>query len=285
VTRKSMRRGLPPAAAGIPALADKRFRRSDVRPGRKRSWRSFARRWALYAGGVLVVAAALWWFANAFMDAGHFRVDRIVVHGNAHLTDDDVGTLVGGARGQSVFRIDLADYRRRVLESPWVASATIWRVFPSTLEVRVVERTPLVIARVDRHLFLMDASGTIIDDAGPEYREFDLPIVDGLIKDGDATANPARIQLAERLLADVAARQDLRKRISQVDVSDARNAVVLLDGEPAKLYLGDTKFLERLQRYEETVQSVSERLPAADYYELRFERVFVGPARPPSSGG
>jgi len=61
-------------------------------------------------------------------------------------------------------------------------------------------------------------------------------------------------------------------------VSDPRNAVVLLDGEPARLYLGDREFLQRLQRYEETAAAVREQVPTFDYYELRFERGFVGPA-------
>jgi cell division protein FtsQ len=278
-----MRRGLPPAAEGIRAPADQRFRRSEVRPGRKRNWRSLARRWAVLGGACLVIVAAVWWAANAFIDSARFRIDRVAVRGNVHLSAADVKALVEGASGQSVFRVDLEVYRAMVLESPWVESAMLSRVFPSTLEVRVVERTPLVIARMGGHLYLMDSSGTIIDDAGPKYLEFDLPIVDGLLKDGDATADPARIGLAERLLTELSAREDLRKRVSQVDVSDPRNAVVLLEGESAKLYLGDSKFLERLKKYEDAAPSVREQIPAIDYYELRFERVFVGPAK--ASGG
>jgi hypothetical protein len=78
------------------------------------------------------------------------------------------------------------------------------------------------------------------------------------------------------LLTELAPRADLRKRVSQVDVSDPRNAVVLLAGEPAKLYLGDTKFLERLQMYEQTQAGIREHVRAIDYFELRFDRVFVG---------
>ena len=48
---------------------------------------------------------------------------------------------------------------------------------------------------------------------------------------------------------------------------------MLLDGEPARLYLGDREFLARLQRYEEAAPAVREHVRAIDYYDLRFERI------------
>ena len=274
-TRKSIRRGLPPAAAGIPAPADKRFRRSDARPTRKRTWRNVARRWAVVGAAALVAVLCLVWGVNAIMDSGRFEIDYVAVHGNVHLSHDEVRDLVNGIEGQSVFRVNLEEYQLRVLDNPWVASAALRRVFPSTIDIVITERTPIVLGRLHGQLFLVDGSGTILGTAGPQYRNFDLPIVDGLMTD-DANADPQRAQLAERLLTELEPRSDLRRRVSQVDVSDARNAIVLLDGESAKLYLGDTKFLERLQRYEEAQAGIREHVPAIDYFELRFDRVFVG---------
>jgi cell division protein FtsQ len=177
--------------------------------------------------------------------------------------------------------VNLEEYRLRVLDNPWVGAATLRRVFPSTVDIAIIERTPLVLGRLNGQLYLVDSTGTIIDTAGPQYSEFDLPIVDGLLTDDSngGASDPRRVDLAARLLADLAPRADLRRRLSQVDVSDPRNAIVLLDGEPAKLYLGDAKFLERLQLYEESQAGIREHVPSIDYFELRFDRVFVGPAK------
>ena len=277
----SSRRGLPPASAGIPAPADKRFRRSDARPKRKRSWRVVAGRWAVLAGIVAVVVAVLVWGVNAFMDAGGFRIKHVAVNGTVHLSHSEVRALVDGIEGQSMFRVNLEEYRLRVLDNRWVGAVTLRRLFPSTVDIVVSERTPLALGRFHGELYLVDATGTIIDTAGPQYKEFDLPIIDGLLTDVSkgGASDPRRADLAARLLADLAPRADLRRRLSQVDVSDPRNAIVLLDGEPAKLYLGDAKFLERLQLYEEAQAGIREHVPAIDYFELRFDRVFVGPAK------
>jgi cell division protein FtsQ len=226
------------------------------------------------------------WSLWAFAESAVFRIDHVVIQGNHRLTAEEVRKLLDGINDQTIFHIDLAEYRLRVLDSRWVADAALRRVFPTTVEVRVTERTPLAIARLNSQSYLVDATGMIIDAAGPQYAEYDLPIVDGLLTDDSsgALADSSRVRLVQSLLADLSARADLLKRVSQVDVSNPRNAVVLLDGEPARLFLGDREFLARLNRYEEGASAVRERMGAIDYYDLRFERMFVG-ALPPSLSG
>ena len=272
-----LRRGLP-AGGGVSASADRRFRRSTVHPGKRRSWRATVRRVLLLAGGAATILALAVWAVVSFTYASMFQIDRIVVRGNHRLAVGEVRALLDGIDAESIFHVDLEEYRLRLLDSPWVAQAALWRVFPSTVEVRVTERAPIAIARLNRQAYLVDSTGAIIDEAGPHYREFDLPIVDGLLT-GEANgtqADPQRIELVERLVTDLSARDDLLRRVSQVDVSDPRNAVVLLDGEPARLYLGDREFLARLVRYEEAAPAVREHVTAIDYYDLRFDRPVVG---------
>ena len=68
----------------------------------------------------------------------------------------------------------------------------------------------------------------------------------------------------------------LRDRLSQIDVTTPRDAVVLLDDDPALLHLGDTRFVERVQGYLELAPTLRERLGAIDSVDLRFdERVYV----------
>lgn len=255
--------------------------RGSVKPGKRRPWQAALKRAGLWALAAAVVLAMVIWSAVAFTNSEMFRIDRVVVQGNQRLARGDVQALLDGIDTESIFHVDLEEYRTRLLDSPWVADAVLWRVFPSTVEVRIAERTPLAVARLNQQAYLVDSTGAIIDSAGPQYREFDLPVVDGLLTDDTqgTQADPKKIQLVERLFADLSARSDLMKRVSQVDVTDSRNAVVLLDGEPARLYLGDKEFLVRLQRYEEAAPAVREHIAAIDYYDLRFERPFVGPAR------
>src|SRR4029453_12842498 len=95
-------------------------------------------------------------------------VDRIVVHGNERLSDADVIAVVNGLRGESMMWTDLETWRDRLIASPWVRDASLRR------------GTPSGIGRINSELYLIDESGVLIDEYGPHFADFDLPIVDGL---------------------------------------------------------------------------------------------------------
>ena len=188
----------------------------------------------------------------------------------------------GDARAQArIITAELDRYRARLLESPWVADAALRRLLPSTIEVFVSERQPMGICRLRSQLYLIDRDGTIIDEFGPQYAEFDLPIVDGLVRaprDREASIDPAGARFAARVIDDLAANRPLLRRVSQIDVSDPHDAVVLLDDDAALLRLGEERFLDRLKGYLEVAAALRERVPDIDYVDLRFdERVYVRP--------
>jgi cell division protein FtsQ len=188
--------------------------------------------------------------------------------------------LLDGLRGRSILSIDLEQWRGVVMNSPWVADASLRRTLPSTVDVTIQEHTPLGIGRIKGGLYLVDDRGGVIDEYGPTYADLDLPIIDGLSgAPGDESANAYRAALARQLLDSLRVRS-MAGQISQIDVSDARNAVVLLEGDPTLLRLGHERFVERLQSYFELAPALRERVPVIDYVDLRFDdRVYVRPAR------
>lgn len=275
-TAAAPRRGLP---TGSTSVADKRFRRADVRPGRRR--RVLARVWQV--GRVLlivmtVLGAGLFVTSRA-VDARILAVNDVTIRGNHRLTLGEIDALIGDVRGESLLTVDLDRFRARLLDSPWVVDVTVRRVFPSVVDVRIVERDPVAVARLGQTLYLIDSNGLIMDEYGPQYKDFDLPIVDGLAApktvDGPPI-DPARAQLTAQFLRSLAPRPELIRALSQVDVSVDGNVVVLLGDDPTYLHLGDQLFLERIQTYLELTPKLAEREKPIDYVDLRFgNRVFL----------
>jgi cell division protein FtsQ len=270
----------------VKAPAEKNFRRAKVRPGKKGtgagvarwvSWR--ASRWTL---AVVVVLYAGYRGTSLVLHATALQVRRITVHGNVRISSGEVQAIVDGLRGSSILTADLTGYRRRLMESPWVADVAMRRVLPSTVEVFVSERRPMGLCRLGNSLYLIDPNGTLIDEFGPQYAEFDLPIIDGLVRapnTGQPTIDEARAELAARVIEALSARKDIAQRISQIDVRDPHDAVVLLQDDAALLHLGEEKFLERVQSYVDLAPALRQRVPDIDYVDLRFdERVYVRPA-------
>ena len=267
----------------VKVSAEKNFRRAkSVKPVKKKSGkRPFSWRAATYAAaGVLGIFSTYKAF-DLVLHASVLQVSRISVHGNVRLSSGEVKVLVDGLRGTNILTADLPEYRARLLESPWVADVALRRILPSTVEVFVSERRPIGLCRLGTLLYLVDRTGTLIAEFGPEYAEFDLPLINGVIPPvaGEPVVDARRVDLAARVIDALGARKDLAARVSEIDVSDAHNAVVLLDGDTALLHLGEEKFVERLNAYVELAETLRERVSDIDYVDLRFDnRMYVRPS-------
>jgi len=267
--------------SAVAARTDRRFRRAHVKPGRKRRWYAVLKPLVVWTASIAAVGYAAYRTSVVAAQAHVLLVDNIVVHGNERLTDGEVMTVLAGLRGESLMWTDLEAWRDRLMGSPWIRDAALRRSLPSTVEIVVTERTPVGIGRIDGELYLIDESGVIIDEYGPHFADFDLPIVDGLPTGtggvGSVTDEP-RAALAAQVIAAVKAKPQISNRLSQVDVSDVHNAAVILTGDSARIQLGEDRFLVRLQSYLDLAATLRERVAEIDSVDLRFDdRIYVRP--------
>jgi cell division protein FtsQ len=265
----------------VSAPADKRFRRAHVSPAKRMTWRDAWPTLARIAFVCIVLVAGVYFATDRVLSAESLTISKITVSGNARISRGEVVSLIEGLRGQNMLTADLESWRVKLLDSPWVADAAIRRVFPGTVSVAISERRPLGIGRIGNSLHLIDRRGVVIDEYGPNYVEFDLPIIDGLAAHASADGmmvDQARATLAGNLLSELAQRPDLARRVSQIDVTDAHDAVLILKNDTALVRVGDANFVERLQSYLDLALTLRERIPHIDYVDLRFDqRVYVRP--------
>jgi cell division protein FtsQ len=268
--------------SAIAAPADRRFRRAHVKPSRRRRhWRVIVKPLAGCVALVIVLAYGLHRTSVVAARTHVLVVDRINIRGNERLSKSEVLAVLSGLRGENLVLTDLDRWRRRLLASPWVRDAALRRSLPSTIDVVVWERQPIGIGRVNGDTYLVDDRGVIIDQYGPQYANFDLPIIDGLAAapGGGTMTDEGRADLAARVIAALKNKPKLASRLSQVDVSDLHNAAIILSGDPAVIHLGDEQFLPRLQSYLDLAPALRERVADIDYVDLRFDdRIYVRPA-------
>jgi cell division protein FtsQ len=264
--------------------SDRRFRRAQVKPVRRRGkWYTLARRAVQVAALAAVFAYGVSRAPAIAARAPVLRVNRIVIHGNERLSQGDVLAILTGLQGESLLWTDLHAWRRRLLASSWVRDADLRRSLPSTIDIVISERRPMGIGRMNGDMYLVDDHGVIIDQYGPQYAQFDLPMIDGLPTSpagGGTTTDAARAELAAHVIAALGAKPSIARRLSQIDVSDPHDASVILTGDSAVIRLGEDRFLPRVESYLQVAAALRERVSDIDYVDLRFDdRIYVRPVK------
>jgi cell division septal protein FtsQ len=263
--------------------ADKRFRRSQVRPtSRRDSWRGRSLRLVAIGGALVLLMVVAYGVLAYLLGSSTFTIRRITVSGNQRLSTGQVQALLGDLIGTSMLAADIKAARNKLHDYPWVQDVEIRRVFPNSVAVALTEQQAVALGQINETLFLIDRTANIIDEYGPNYAEFDLPIVNGLT--GGASRNmlvdEQRAAVLGRLLASLQTRPDLFERVSEIDLRDPMNVVVVLKGDTAAVRLGREKFAERLSSYVELASTLRERVGDIDYVDVRYvPELVVGPRR------
>ncbi len=134
--------------------------------------------WLWQSGWVARSAEQFKWNLIALSGELGFKVEEILVVGRNQTTQDALLKAVRLARGAPILAYDLDAAKRRVESLPWVYSASVERMLPATVLLRVVERTPLALWQNKGRFALIDRDGVVILDSGIE-RFSDLLVVVG----------------------------------------------------------------------------------------------------------
>ena len=130
----------------------------------------------------------------------------------------------------------------------------------------------------------------MIDEYGPNYAQFDLPIIDGLARSaatrsGAAVDEDARGPGQPRCSHPSADGRHCSRQLSQIDVSNARDAVVLPRTTRRSCTLATTSSVERLQSYVDLSPALHERVTNMEYADVRFDNhVYVRPGAAGAKG-
>lgn len=223
----------------------------------------------------------------AVITSPRFDVKTVSVRGNHHAKTADLLAQCGAVVSKNIFQVDLERLRQDLRRHPWVLDVTTRRSLPSTLEVVVSEREPAAIASFEGAAYLVDGTGRVLTEYGPEESGYDFPVLTGI--EGLPRADAVRrIRAgAAAITALAAARPELARRVSEVGLQSAdRLELHCSDGTPL-LYLDVDDPLRNLDAYDAIRAGIPRRLPQDDdgapvkiaYIDLRFRgRIAVMPA-------
>jgi cell division protein FtsQ len=225
----------------------------------------------IWKGLVLVAAAAVlsvvayagYTVVHYMRTSPRFAVRTVSVTGLNRLEDKLVFRQAGVQTAANVFSIDLEAVRERVEGLKWVRFATVQRLLPDTIAIKVVERTPVGLARIGGEILQFDEEAELLNrDRGAGA---DFPILHGLTLDG-LEMNKKKVDLYVQIMGDLHGKDEL----SEVQIDDELEVSVISQHESLLVTLGADHFRERWGQYLQLRTKIQTEYPDTVQVDFRF---------------
>ncbi len=174
--------------------------------------------------------------------------------------------------GRSLYLFPMADRRNALLNIRWVRDASIERIWPNRIIVRIAERQPVAFIKLQGDSMarwaLIDDEGVILDP--PPKAPFELPLLAGIQPRDNQDLRGKRVRRVLRLMKDLGG---LSKNVSEADATDLDNLKITeqLEGSAVVLMLGDRNFATRLQNFLDHFADIHHKMPNASSFDLRLD--------------
>lgn len=200
------------------------------------------------------IAAGVQEVCDTAANAAGFRISSVAMSGESQLSREQVLRLAGITDHSSLLFLNAAATRARLEADPWIADATVLKLYPGRLQIQLKERKAFALWQNKGEVSVIAADGTVLQPFTPRFRS--LPFVVGDGAEGKA-------QDFLHLLNEY---RDIADRVaSSVLVANRRWNLNLKDGVEVRLpETGVKQALETLVRLDREKKLLSRDITAVD---------------------
>jgi cell division protein FtsQ len=176
-------------------------------------------------------------------NAAGFRIVSVALAGQHHVSREEVLAVAGVTGNTSLLFLDVEQTRERLKTDPWIADATVLKLYPGELQIGIKEREAFALWQKDGQVSVIADDGTVLEPyVSP--RLIELPLVVGRGAETRAKEFLALLDRYPALRAFVRAtvlvgerRWNLRLnngidvRLPETDIAPALERLVALDKE------------------------------------------------------
>jgi cell division protein FtsQ len=100
---------------------------------------------------------------NAAANSVGFRITSVAISGRKQLTQDEV-LAIGGVNGRSsLLFLNAAATRDKLKADPWIADATVQKLYPGRLQIDITERAPYALWQENGRVSVIAEDGTVLE--------------------------------------------------------------------------------------------------------------------------
>ena len=199
--------------------------------------------------------------------APRFEVRKLSVSGLKRVQESQVLAKAGFEVGTNVFKANLDEIRNRVEELDWVRYAQVQRILPDQIVIRIVEREPIGLTRIQGEIYQFDVDAKILDPDSSGGLSF--PILDGL-HSGDHSGNVQRVETYRKVVEEIG-----QASLSEIHINETGEVTVVSASDPVTINLGMVDFRSRWVKYLQLKPQIQQQYPQAVRVDLRFKNQVI----------
>jgi cell division septal protein FtsQ len=207
--------------------------------------------WIFLSAAAVVVGVVLFWGYRKVTASDVFTVKKIDVAGEKRTPKDAVEKSVRTAvQSNGVWNADLSKIQKDLEQLSWVKSASVSRVLPDGLRVRLTEREPRSVVRLESgaKVWVDDEARTL---GAVDVKETQQFVIYGWNEGTDTEAakkNQDRVRLYLKLLEEWR-KLEIANRVTSVDLLNLQDIEATVDqnGAVVAVQMGNQDFGQRLK--------------------------------------
>ena len=112
---------------------------------------------------VAIIVAAMRDARDGTANAAGFRIMSVALAGNHHITREEVLATAGITGTTSLLFLDVGETRERLKTNPWIADATVLKLYPGELQIGIKERAAFALWQKDGQVSVIADDGTVLE--------------------------------------------------------------------------------------------------------------------------
>jgi cell division protein FtsQ len=214
--------------------------------------------------------------------APEFQLEDVAVEGAHQTPREMLARELLPFKGVSLLTLDLMEVAAAAESHPWVEQASVKRILPCGIRIRLKERVPLALYREGDRTMVVDGKGFTHDAADLKHPgEFQgLPVFTG-IAGAEDEERAARIRRGLGALLSLQSRYpEWSSRLSVIDLAKTDRITVTSGNSGVRLFLDPDDVLMNFEHFLALQDQIHNRIGPVDYFDLRWkDRIALMPGQ------
>lgn len=132
----------------------------------------------IWAAASVAIAVGVFKTGATIKHLPMFKLQTVEISGAKNTQREAILSVAGLSEGVNLLSLKMSEIRSAVEALPWIENAEIGRQFPSKILIKVKEREPAFILRLEKDLFYLSSDARVIE--APLEQGLDFAVVTGI---------------------------------------------------------------------------------------------------------